>query len=82
MVEGNTGRRAKVSAVRKRRGHGPHHARKEVVGTWETRMRSAAGHRRVRKQQVWLNSVLRGHYACYGITGNARIDRLRVARAR
>ena len=46
MVEGNTGRRAKVSAVWKRRGHRPHHARKEVVGTWETRMRSAAGHRR------------------------------------
>ena len=36
-------------------------------------------HAPVRKQQVWLNSVLRGHYACYGITGNARsIDRFRT----
>ena len=36
-------------------------------------------HAPVRKQQVWLDSVLRGHYACCGITGNARsIERLRT----
>ena len=29
-------------------------------------------HAPVRKQQGWLNSVLRGHYACYGITEKAR----------
>ena len=29
-------------------------------------------HAPVRKQQGWLNPVLRGHYACYGITGKAR----------
>ena len=34
----------------------------------------------VRKQQAWLNSVLRGHYAYCGITGNSRsIDRFRTA---
>ena len=37
-------------------------------------------HAPVRKQQAWLNSVPRGHYACYGITGNSRsIDRFRTA---
>ena len=36
-------------------------------------------HAPVRKQQVWLDPVLRGRYACYGITGNARgIDRFRT----
>ena len=29
-------------------------------------------HTPVGKQQAWLNSVLRGHYAYYGITGNSR----------
>ena len=29
-------------------------------------------HAPARKQPRWLNSVLRGHYACYGITGNSR----------
>ena len=33
----------------------------------------------VRKQQVWLDSAPRGHYAWYGITGNSHsIDRLRT----
>ena len=36
-------------------------------------------HAPVRKQQAWLDSALRGHYAWYGATGNARsIDRFRT----
>lgn len=36
------------------------------------------GHAPVGKQEGWLNSVLRGHYAYYGITGNRRsINRFR-----
>ena len=36
-------------------------------------------HAPVRKQPVWLDSVLRGHHVWYGITGNARsIDRFRT----
>lgn len=29
-------------------------------------------HRPVREQHAWLNTVMRGHYAYYGITGNSR----------
>ena len=36
-------------------------------------------HAPVHKQRRWLNSVLRGHYAYYGITGNSRnLDRFRT----
>ena len=29
-------------------------------------------HQRLRDQHVWLSSVLRGHYAYFGISGNSR----------
>ena len=60
-------RRGRFMALRKTRRQRMTAKLKELRCAMRRRM-----HAPVRKQQRWLNSVLRGHYAYYGITGNSR----------